>query len=590
VAGVASQTLSNPCQQTTRIVLSFTPEVPLFPRCTPQLTITGLTGTCSESEDVEVRSKDGVIGVQNTSSLTWVPALINGADGSGWGQVIASAWEKEAGALTILSGNFEQIVEGGHELVLSFFLRRGTDADDGVDILTLETSGITGEAHSVNLVLGSGSEKPLKVDDIVITAASIAQSTRVPCSNSSVTVDFELSHNVDTICEPSVIVSGLTGKLTPSGKLQVRVIPEDSDSGAPTVVAGDWAQDTGTLTLNLMGTGQAFVPDPAYEFLPDASSARVEDGWIFKPAKKWRLEFDILHPAFDDETKVFSIEVQLTGSCQNKILTKVAQQQAAGADVLGVQLLKKSIGQSQPCPCSKNIISITLSVSQPLFFTCGPVITITGLTGSQTPDSLAFEINEVDASGDGIKVMKTVGSWTRLTGELIIPLATSMMDETDVVFSFELLNQAAPQAAPNVSIKIGPNFVSTPVAMDRDGASIPVDPSSPSEVIDAGVGDAQPLKIWAIRFMEKKIGQSTPFPGCENTLTVTLSFNCPIDPISCPGTYVRISNLIDNSTASHSSALVTPVRSFQSPTGPLSLSGMQHLVLNPTRTDKWWAV
>jgi hypothetical protein len=49
---------------------------------------------------------------------------------------------------------------------------------------------------------------------------------------------------------------------------------------------------------------------------------------------------------------------------------------------------------------------------------------------------------------------------------------------------------------------------------------------------------------------------------------------------------------VDNSTAAQSLALVTPevaVHSTQNPTGKLSLTGMQHLVMSPAGTDQWWA-
>jgi hypothetical protein len=428
------------------------------------------------------------------------------------------------------------------------------------------------------------SNVPLKVDANQITDGKIFQSTTSPCTNSTISVEFTLTYDIDTICSPVVTLSGLVGKQTPSGKMLVTVYQTVGANPVQefSTLTGDWDKEAGTLALVLMPTGTLQEPDPYYAYLPDADFATPR--WIFKPARIWRLEFGIIHPSREEETSLrYAMKLSLTGACNNVSMTR--ELTASNMTLENSRFIVKNIGQDNPCPCTKNLVTVTIQTSQTIFLACKPVVTIQGLLGSQTASTSAFLVG----SSDGM--LQSFGTWNRASGTLIVALARSIVKVENVVFSFELLNQAASQDSPSVNISLGslipalPTFIGT-VRMDRDGATTP----QRYDVIDAQPGDAQPLRIWSVRFVEKTIGQSTPYPGCVNTITATLKFNCPLDPEGCR-VQVRISNLIDNSTAFNSSSLVTPPNSFQgaNPTGKLSLSGMQHLFLNPTRTESWFA-
>jgi len=140
---------------------------------------------------------------------------------------------------------------------------------------------------------------------------------------------------------------------------------------------------------------------------------------------------------------------------------------------------------------------------RPILVACKPKITLTGLTGSATHTSLLL-IREDGDEG----VLSRTGQWNLSDSSLVIALSSNMKKNTELVFSFSLHNRAAPQASPSISIKVGSStkdFISVEV-MDRDGSSTP----QPSAVINTQVGDAQPMTIWAIRFVQKSIGQTTP--------------------------------------------------------------------------------
>ena len=213
ILGSAVQDEYNPCLQTTRITVTLTPNVPLFPRCTPKLTISGFLGTCSQ--EVEVRSKDAIWGNQSLTSDTWDASLLND-----WNQKLHSTWDQGAGTLILLTENFAQVIPGGRVLDLSFFLRRGSTVSPGVVALTLTTSGMPLSISS-SLSIPSDNTRPLAVESFGIEYGTIAQSSAVPCSNASITVEFTLTRPIDTICKPRLNVSGIKGKLTPTGTIPV---------------------------------------------------------------------------------------------------------------------------------------------------------------------------------------------------------------------------------------------------------------------------------------------------------------------------------------------------------------------------------
>ena len=212
---------------------------------------------------------------------------------------------------------------------------------------------------------------------------------------------------------------------------------------------GDWDQDEGSLELNLMPASTYHSNDGQYDYLPDADSQAVSAGWMFHPASVWTLEFDVEHPpSEDDAEKLFELSIALGGACQDLVLTSELVVEGS-VDVQLATFVTTNIGQSNPCPCSENVITVTLRTSQPIYVACGPVITIQGLEGSITPDNQAFAVSSSQS------VIVSVGTWTRSSGTLVLPLSGSYMAKDDLIFSFVLENQAAAQPSPGISISIG---------------------------------------------------------------------------------------------------------------------------------------
>jgi hypothetical protein len=95
---------------------------------------------------------------------------------------------------------------------------------------------------------------------------------------------------------------------------------------------------------------------------------------------------------------------------------------------------------------------------------------------------------------------------------------------------------------------------------------------SEAGVYGARAGDAAPMVVFRQMWLEKSIGQSTPYPGSTNTLTVTISTNVPLVS-DCPSPVkIQIWNLYHESTYQQSALLVDLVEVADPPTGSIKLS------------------
>jgi hypothetical protein len=78
---------------------------------------------------------------------------------------------------------------------------------------------------------------------------------------------------------------------------------------------------------------------------------------------------------------------------------------------------RQYISQSSPFPCDNNTLTVTLVLKDDsLFQSCKPNVTISGLTGSYTPNSNVLPIEWSQSSA------ATSGQWTQLSGRLVFSL------------------------------------------------------------------------------------------------------------------------------------------------------------------------
>eukprot|EP00961_Rhodomonas_salina_P063939 859355-Rhodomonas_salina.1 len=118
-------------------------------------------------------------------------------------------------------------------------------------------------------------------------------------------------------------------------------------------------------------------------------------------------------------------------------------------------------------------------------------------------------------------------------------------------FSFQLVNGLVAQDA--VSVDISANGTAAISAAPMEGDSVGVLRRLPGSV----VGDAMPLKIYGYGFPVKSIGQSTTYPGADNTITITLLSN--VDLSGQQSSQLNISGLISATAGASPAISDTPI-------------------------------
>ena len=258
-------------------------------------------------------------------------------------------------------------------------------------------------------------------------------------------------------------------------------------------------------------------------------------------------------------TSAFMTEVnQVTHDVTSiPIANRTSAGQAAALKILESQFIVKNIGQSNPYPNAVNQITITLIANIALASGDSPSsrtnITIMGLTGSDTHDSHVLNISQFSPAD---RILSYNGTWVQDSGMLVLSILDNMkwnVNADKIVFSFELLNPASCHSSPDVSVSAqaaGTDCATyiAPTSMMKDGTTVPFEKcracGTSSGHCEAcrrcdqlcNQQDAHPLKVHAPAFVLKQIGQSTTWPGAQNTISITFAAN--IDLTSAAAIFV----------------------------------------------------
>jgi len=163
----------------------------------------------------------------------------------------------------------------------------------------------------------------------------------------------------------------------------------------------------------------------------------------------------------------------------------------------------------------------------------GSVITVTGLTGtaankvaamytSTTLGDVSYDKNPLQVTGMQSHFFKQDLVWDALTGTLELTTSTTIQARSNMIISTEIQNGAQAQSlAPSPKISISsPRTDATPVSLCKSPEQTMFELIKPTHI--AGTV----LKSTCAPMLEmSKIGQSSPYPGESNTLTVTLATN-----------------------------------------------------------------
>ena len=217
----------------------------------------------------------------------------------------------------------------------------------------------------------------------------------------------------------------------------------------------------------------------------------------------------------------------------------VSEGDAAPLRVLAPSFIVRDIGQATPYPTANNTVTITLASSVALAEADGSVVTISGLTGSQTPDSNTLALTDVDST-DSTTLFGTTADWDQDTGTLLLSVASGQTLAAGSIYKFSiaLVNPDGAQDAPAVTVSASGTVAVPGALMNADRVSRP-------NVLKASRGDAAPLQVNAPGLSLREISQSRASPDTLVTVTVTLASNVDL----FPGDKITIAGLNGTQTA-----------------------------------------
>jgi hypothetical protein len=253
--------------------------------------------------------------------------------------------------------------------------------------MTSPYSALYGVANGAN---------PLQVVVPMFDTKSIQQST--PVSGVANTLTVTLKSNYALAAGSTVTISGLMVSTTIDNE-SLGVTSTDSKLGN----AGAWAQSTGTLVLTVAAGGTTVTT--SYE-----------------------VRFSLDNPASTQASPTLNVEaaIQDNGAIASAAMTSPADALygvASGLkplEVLVPAFTVQSIEQSTPFVGASNTLTVTLASNYDL--ADGSMVTISGLAGSQTEDTMLPVASTLGLLG-------TAGAWTQ-AGTLILTAASGGPDAT----------------------------------------------------------------------------------------------------------------------------------------------------------------
>jgi hypothetical protein len=178
--------------------------------------------------------------------------------------------------------------------------------------------------------------------------------------------------------------------------------------------------------------------------------------------------------------------------------------------------LTKSVQQSNPYPCGENTIIVSLASSVPFDASCVMTITISGLDGSSTPSTPNLPLEAPVPSQ-----VSQFAKWDGRT-DLVVNVTGQFRRYALVTIKFKLTNQDTMKGKSDLIVKAGMPFE------DADMDSNSETPGVEYAIYLPQAGDLEPFNIREAAWEVKDIGQTSPFPCANNTITTTLQPSVPI--------------------------------------------------------------
>ena len=374
--------------------------------------------------------------------------------------------------------------------------------------------------------------------------ATISQTNRNPCDSSPINVTFILNAPVlappvsaecnSTVCldqrgficarthggsessyafcmfgQPSIQLAGLSKTLSEAGEIVIS--GQDPLFGAPCTLA----QNAGLFCGEFTGTGGVFT----------ALVRKPLDAYVHHT-----VEFALFNQKLEsNEPSVISMK--FLGVCGMETFVEVAEIAAPVLSPLPAHFLVTNIGQSTPWPGALNTITVTLSASVKLgpLGPCKSLLVIDGFEGVCFATGSTVPI-DVNASND----IALSGMFRQSNRSVTIEVNDVVNAGQQLIASFRVRNPAEAQPSPDFHISSqGVEIART--RMLKDNSSVADNSECGSDfgaIRNSQPHDAEPLRVKAPEFTKRKIGQSEPTPGFNNSLCVTLSSNIDLAPES----------------------------------------------------------
>ena len=204
-----------------------------------------------------------------------------------------------------------------------------------------------------------------------------------------------------------------------------------------------------------------------------------------------------------------------------------------GTSVLNIVEVSLSVTSTQICPLVGVLNYMAFSFTSNVVISAESRLTITGLTGTQTPTSLTCF--QLDPYPDGNRFGPSrCASWIRDSGTMSLTLQGELLPNVANDVSFTLTNPSSPQSSPplwaNGTIR-GVSSPSVPSPQDAVISRVQVDKDLVLQPFSVA-GGARVLYIVLPALTESSVVQSSMLPGDSNTIAVVLTFNCDLPALS----------------------------------------------------------
>jgi len=313
------------------------------------------------------------------------------------------------------------------------------------------------------------------VRKIFFETKNIAQSGAIdtnlatdPCSNIIITVSLVISVPLLAFCPTNITISGLRSGRNDSTFSDYQATPyfidafpvsvsttthtpnvttPEEGTGSLAYVRGSWSSANGSWIMSVdADTVAGRVYSIAFPLRQRAqhSPMGVQLMTIKTGGKPGGTGIVATGPEDNSDVTTHNLELPSTSSEHRPL--KVNQ----------LKFARAYISQSSPFPCDNNTLAVTITVrDDAVYKSCRVNVTITGLTGSQTPDL----IMAIDGSTPSSTF---AGNWQRIPGSLVfgLPFANNESWRKDWALSFVLVNPRAEQSevAPTIEANLVDDF------------------------------------------------------------------------------------------------------------------------------------